>query len=90
MYKKKRVIKPQILCGRFYSKISHTLEDIKKIISFIKKETDFINFKTFQYAKRYLGRLAVRNGKKSPEQQTGFGKKGRLKLLNDTKLILND
>ena len=35
-------------------------------------------------------RLAVRNGKKSPGQETGFGNRGRLMVLNDTKLILND
>ena len=28
--------------------------------------------------------------KKSPNQETGLGNKGRLKVLNDTKLILND
>ena len=31
----------------------------------------------------------VRNGKKSPEQKTGLGNRGRLTVLNDTKLVLN-
>ena len=34
--------------------------------------------------------LAVRNGKKSPNQETGLQNRGRLKVLNVTKLILND
>ena len=37
-----------------------------------------------------LSRLAVRSGKKSPNQETGLGNRGRLKVLNDTKLILNE
>ena len=39
--KRKRVIKPQILCRRFYSNISHTLEETKrnKFISFKIKGT---------------------------------------------------
>ena len=58
---------------------------------------DAILFYTF-YAKRRYGklfrsrtqsRLAVRNGKKSPNQEIGLGNRGRLKVLNDTKLILN-
>ena len=32
--------------------------------------------------------FAVRNGKKSPNQETGLGNKGPLEALNDTKLIL--
>ena len=28
--------------------------------------------------------------KKSPGQKTGFGNRGRLKALNDTKLVLNE
>ena len=32
----------------------------------------------------------VRNGKKSPNQETDFGSRGRLKVLNDTKLVLNE
>ena len=31
--------------------------------------------------------LAVRNVKKSPGQETGLGNRGRLKVLNDTKLV---
>ena len=32
----------------------------------------------------------VRSGKKSPNQETGLGNRGRLKVLNDTKLVLNE
>ena len=35
-------------------------------------------------------RLAVRYGKKSPNQESGLGKRGCLKFLNDTTLILNN
>ena len=36
-------------------------------------------------------RTVVRwNGKKSPCQETGLGNRGRLKVLNDTKLVLNE
>ena len=35
-------------------------------------------------------RLAVRSGKTSPCQDSGFGNRGALEALNDTKLILND
>ena len=34
--------------------------------------------------------LTVRSGKKSSNQESGLGNRGRLKVLNDTKLILND
>ena len=34
--------------------------------------------------------LAVRSGKKSPNQETGLGNRGCLKVLNDIKLVLND
>ena len=34
--------------------------------------------------------LDVKNCKKSPGQKTVLGNRGRLKVLNDTKLILND
>ena len=34
--------------------------------------------------------LAVRSGKKSPYHGTGLGNRGHLKVLNDTKLILNE
>ena len=35
-------------------------------------------------------RLTVRKAKKSPNQETGLGNRGRLKVLNVTKLILKD
>jgi hypothetical protein len=35
-------------------------------------------------------RLDVRSSKKSPNQETGLGNRGHLKVLNDTKLIQND
>ena len=34
--------------------------------------------------------LAVRRGKKSPCQETGLGNRGHLKVLNHTKLVLNE
>ena len=34
--------------------------------------------------------VAVRNGKISPGQETGLGNRERLKVLNDTKLVLNE
>ena len=34
--------------------------------------------------------LAVRSGKKSPNQETGLGNRGLLKVLNDTKFVLNE
>ena len=34
--------------------------------------------------------LAVRNGNKSPGQKTCLGNRERLKVLNDTKLVLNE
>ena len=34
--------------------------------------------------------LAVRSGKKSPNEEIGLGNRGLLKLLNDTKLVLNE
>ena len=37
----------------------------------------------------YLSRVAVRNGKKKSGQETGLGNRERLKVLNDTKLVLN-
>ena len=38
----------------------------------------------------YESCVAVRSGKKSPNQETGLGNRGHLKVLNDTKFILND
>ena len=35
-------------------------------------------------------KTAVRNGEKKTEQETGLGNRGRLKVLNDTKLVLNE
>ena len=35
-------------------------------------------------------RLAVKSNKKSPNQVTGLGNRGCLKVLNDTKLVLNE
>ena len=32
--------------------------------------------------------LFVRSDKKSPNQETGLGNRGHLKVLNDTKLVL--
>ena len=37
-----------------------------------------------------LEQSGVRSSKKSPGQETGLGNRGRLKVLNDTKFILND
>ena len=34
--------------------------------------------------------LLLRSGKKSPRQETGLRNRGRLKVLDDAKLILND
>ena len=34
--------------------------------------------------------FAVRSSKKSPNQETGLGNMGRLTVLNDTKLVLNE
>ena len=34
--------------------------------------------------------FAVRNGKKSPSQETGLENRGPLEFLNDTKLLLNE
>ena len=34
--------------------------------------------------------IHVRSGGKSPGQEVGFGNRGRLKVLNDTKLVLNE
>ena len=39
---------------------------------------------------RNYSRFAIRNGKKSPNQETGFGNRGHLKVMNDTKLVLNE
>ena len=46
----------------------------------------------FEYLHRLdpYSSLAVRSGKKSPNQETGLENRGRLKVLNDTKFILND
>ena len=33
---------------------------------------------------------AVRSGKKSPNQEIGLENRGRLKVLNDSKLVLNE
>ena len=38
---------------------------------------------------RCQSRLAVRNCKKSPNQETGLGNRGHLKVVKDTKLVLN-
>ena len=38
----------------------------------------------------YQSNLAVRSGKKSPGQDPGLENRGRLKVLNNTKLVLND
>ena len=34
--------------------------------------------------------VCLRNGKKSPNQETGLGNRGHMKVLNDTKLVLNE
>ena len=34
--------------------------------------------------------LLNRNGKKSPNHETDLGNRGRLKVLTDTKLVLNE
>jgi hypothetical protein len=34
--------------------------------------------------------LAVRSGKKNSGQETGLGNRGRLKVLNGTKMVLNE
>ena len=34
--------------------------------------------------------FAMRNGKKGPNQETGFGNRGPLQALIDTKFILNE
>ena len=39
---------------------------------------------------KYYSNLAVRGDKKSPNQETDLGNRGCLKVLNDTKLVLND
>ena len=36
------------------------------------------------------GTLYTRSGKKTPGQETGLGNRERLKVLNDTKLVLNE
>jgi hypothetical protein len=47
--------------------------------------------KDFVHAcQKKLNRLAVRSSKKSPNQKTGLGNRGRLKVLIDIKVILND
>jgi hypothetical protein len=40
--------------------------------------------------KRYKSPFAVKSGKKSPTQETGMENRGRLKVLNHTKLVLNE
>ena len=42
------------------------------------------------FAQNYQSFLAVRRSKKSPHQETGFGNRERLKVLNDTKLVPNE
>ena len=42
------------------------------------------------FAQNHQSFLAVRCSKKSPHQETGFGNRERLKVLNDTKLVLNE
>ena len=44
----------------------------------------------FSESAKIFGGLVVRSGKKSPNQETGLGNRGRLKVLNDSNLILND
>ena len=40
---------------------------------------------------KYQSWFAVINGKKSPNQETGFGgQKGNLQVINDTKLVVNE
>ena len=36
----------------------------------------------------YESCVAVRSGKKSPNQETGLGNRGHLKVLNDTKFVV--
>ena len=38
----------------------------------------------------YQSQFAVRHSKKSSNQETGLGNRGHLKVLNDTKLVLNE
>ena len=50
-----------------------------------------INIESIQQTQApQLSHLAVRSGKKSPNQETGLGNRGCLKVLNATTLILND
>ena len=42
------------------------------------------------FAQNHQSFLAVRSSKKSPHQETGFGNRERIKVLNDTKLVLNE
>ena len=62
---------------------------IKRVSNFTSRiKSSFNQIQREKIGEDYLSRLAVRNGKKNPGQETGLGNRGRLKVLNDTKLIL--
>ena len=45
---------------------------------------------TISYSKTALEPVCCKKQQKSPNQETSFGNRGRLKVLNDTKLVLNE
>ena len=69
---------------------------------FLKLHLNFVTFTTMEINVRRLNVnftfkvyynqncLAVRSGKKSPNQETGLGNRGCLKVLNDIKFVLNE
>ena len=54
------------------------------------KDSDYWQNKSFTRAILPGLNLAVRGGKICPGQETGSGNRGRLRVLNDTKLVPNE
>ena len=75
----------------FYKKVHVTKNSSLFDVYFVKFDINWGDLVKFMNFKKIIqSRLAVRGDKKGPNQETGMENRGRLKVLNDTKLVLND
>ena len=55
------------------------------------KNKEVVNFRSLILEHRVKAAgFAVRNGNKSPNQETDLGNRGQLKVLNDIKSVINE
>ena len=92
--------------GRFDFSCKKTITSVNQILWKLPARFRFLEFFRFFSHERFFSlignfpytltcnmhqsHLAVRISKRSPSQETDLGNWGRLKVLNDTKLILNN